>query len=161
MATNGPTSIKLRGAVELAAALKELPEIADTKVLNPGLSKGASRMRTLMRTRARRISKTGTLVKSIIVKRVRFKNKGRTNLYRVGLLTRQYYKVLDVGRKSYTRKSGHSYAGTSSFDSEGVGIEETWNMHKETIAQLIVDTAQAALAKEVGKLYAKRMFRRS
>lgn len=158
MATQGPIKYELKGAADLLAALKELPQVAEKKVMNTGLSKGAARMRLYMRRRAPK-GDTGELKKSIMVKRIRARFKGATNKYIVGLLTRQYYKVLDVGRKGFRKKSGVTYAGTEKFNSVGTGIEESWNLHKEEVAQLIIDEAMKELAREAGKLYVKSLRR--
>jgi hypothetical protein len=81
-------------------------------------------------------------------------------MYAVGLIRNAYYKVLDSGRKPYQRTSskGNKFnvAGTDKFKSLGTGIERTWNLHKEEIAQLIIDEAKMEFAREAGRLFVKR-----
>lgn len=146
---NETITMKLKGADELIAALRQMPEISEQKVMRRGLSKGGARLRTFMRRSARRV--TGELSRSIGLKKLR----GKKPRYVVGLITNAYYKVLDVGRKPH-RRNGNPVAGTPKFNSAGTGIERTWNTHKRDIAQLIIEEAKKEFAKEVGKLYVKR-----
>jgi hypothetical protein len=141
-------TFQLKGADELIKALQELPVSVEKKVMTAGLSKGAARLRTYIRRAAPRIS--GELIKSIGIKRI----KGRQLKYKVGLLRNQYYRTLDIGRKPYQR-NGHPVAGTPKLKSEGIGIERAWMVHREEIANLIIEEAKKALAKEVGRLFVK------
>lgn len=149
-ASSKSTTSTLKGAAELKAALAALPQITEDKVMRRGLAVGAARLRTYMRMAATRVS--GTLRKSIGIKRIG-KNKQNPK-YVVGLLTNAYYKVLDAGRKGFTR-NGNPVAGTTRFDSKGTQIENTYESRKAEIADIVVDEATKAFAKEAGKLYVK------
>ena len=141
-------SFQLKGANELIRALQELPVAVEAKVMKAGLSKGAARLRTYIKRGAKRI--TGELVKSIGIKRL----KGRQLRYKVGLIRNQYYRTLDAGRRAYQR-NGNAVAGTPKLNSQGIGIERAWLVHREEIANLIIEEAKKALAKEVGRLFVK------
>jgi hypothetical protein len=149
--SNGKSTMTLKGAAELRAALTALPQITEEKVVGVGLSRAAARLRTYMKRAASKVS--GMLRKSIGSRRVG-KRKGNPK-YVVGLTKNFYYKVLDAGRKAYTKADGTQVAGTPNFKSNGTQIEQTWNAKKEEIANLVVEESTKAFAREAGKLYAK------
>lgn len=148
MVNNPTVTFQLKGADDLLAALRELPMISETKVMRRGLSRGAARLRTYIKRTLPRV--TGELIKSVGIKRL----KGRQLKYKVGLLRNQYYRTLDIGRKPYTR-NGNPVAGTPKLHSQGLGIERAWKVHREEIANLIIEEAKKELAKEVGRLFVK------
>ena len=90
---------KLEGLDELLNAMKVLPEMVNKKIVRAGVRIAGSRLRTYMRRAAPKGDK-GLLRKSITMKYL------GNNKVKVGLNTRQYYKVLEQGRKAYTRKDG-------------------------------------------------------
>ncbi len=147
-------SIALTGVEDLQRWLKEFPPQVETKVMDRGLRKAAARLRTLMRRRAPRGLKD-ELRAAITVMKLKRGNKG----YRVGLNKLFYYGVLDKGRKPYRRQSGAQYAGTPVFNTKGTGIGETWSSHRATIAQMVIDEAKIALAREAGRLYGRSLRR--
>lgn len=145
--------IKLTGADDLKRWLDAFPKTVHKDIMQKGMLRAASRLRTLMRRRAPR-GETGKLRRGIDMRRRR--NGGVL----VGLLGYTYYGVLDKGRKSYVRKSGVKVRGTPDFDSIGTGVDEVWEANKEQIAQMIIDQAKLALAREAGRLYAQTNSRR-
>ena len=150
--------MKLDGAAQLIAVLKALPQVTEDAVMKRGVSRGAARLRTLMRRAAPR--RTGTLAKSIGIKRVAKRTKGRF-AYRVGLMNRYYYKTLDVGRAAYTKKDGTQVSASSDFKSIGTQIKRTWDAAKPQIGNVIIEEATKEFAKEVGKLSARSGYRNS
>jgi hypothetical protein len=145
------TTMKLNGAAALTAALKALPQIAEEKVMRDGVVKSAARLRTYMRRATSRVS--GLLAKSINTKRRRSK-KGEIKVT-VGLTRNFYYKVLDLGRKAFTRKDGTEVAATRQFEGKGTQIEKTWESKRVEIANMIVEEATKSFAREAGKLAVK------
>lgn len=149
--------MKLNGAAQLIAVLKELPQVTEEKVMRKGLVAAAGRLRTYMRRAATRV--TGLLAKSIRVKRYRTP-KGQT-VVKVGLRTNYFYKVLDLGRKAYTRKDGTEVSASPPMAGKGTQIENTWNSRKKEIADLVIDEATKEFAREAGKLAAKSGYRKT
>ena len=148
--------MKLNGAAQLIAVLKELPQITEDVVMRKGVARGAARLRTLMRRAAPR--RTGTLQKSIGIKRIQKRTKGSFK-YKVGLLTRNYYKVLDAGRKAYTKKDGTQVSAAPDFKSLGTNIKRTWDTAKSQIGDIIVEEATKEFSREAGKLAARSGYR--
>lgn len=145
----------LNGAAALIAALKELPMITEDVVMRKGITRAAARLRTLMRRAAPR--RSGTLAKSIGIKRIG-KRKGNPK-YKVGLLTRQYYKTLDAGRKAYTKKDGSRVNASPDFQGQGTQIKNTWEGAKNQVANIVVEEATKEFAREAGKLAIKSGYR--
>jgi hypothetical protein len=145
----------LNGAAALIAALKELPMITEDVVMRKGITRAAARLRTLMRRAAPR--RSGTLAKSIGIKRIG-KRKGNPK-YKVGLLTRQYYKTLDAGRKAYTKKDGTQVSAAPDFKGTGTEIKRTWDSAKNQVANIVVEEATKEFAREAGKLAARSGYR--
>ena len=142
---------QLKGADALISALKQVPVITEEKVLTRGLSRAGARLRTYMRRGASRVS--GLLRQSIGLKRIG-KRRGNPK-YKVGLITNAYYKVLDQGRRAFTRKDGTPVQAQPTFNSKGTGIKNTWEAKRTEIADLVVEEATKEFAKEMGKLYVK------
>lgn len=142
---------QLKGADALISALKQVPVITEEKVLVRGLSRAGARLRTYMRRAASKVS--GVLRQSIGLKKIG-KRKGNPK-YKVGLITNAYYKVLDQGRKAFTRKDGTPVKAQPTFQGQGTQIKNTWESKKTEIADLVVDEATKEFAKEMGKLYVK------
>ncbi len=138
--------LKLHGVDNLDSMLKSLAGNSQKRVVASSLRKAAGRLRTYMRRRVP--TQTGELKKAI---GIRSKKTGKTGKVRVGLVEKHYYGVLDRGRKAYKRR-GKPVRGTENFKSIGTGIEESWNNHKEEIAQMIVDEIKVNIFKEWGKL---------
>ena len=137
---------KLEGLEQLLEAMKVLPEVVNRKIVRAGVRMAGSRLRTYMRRAAPKGEK-GLLRKSITMKYM------GNNKVKVGLNNRQYYKVLDVGRKAYTRKDGTKVsASVGSFDSQGTGIAQTWAIHKREIADLMIQGMKVELFKEAGRM---------
>lgn len=149
--------MKLNGAAQLIAVLKELPQVTEEKVMRKGLVSAAGRLRTYMRRSAARIS--GLLAKSILVKRYRTP-KGQT-VIKVGLRKNFFYKVLDGGRKAFTRKDGTQVAASPDMKGKGTQIENTWNAKRNEIANMVIEEATKSFAVEAGKLAAKSGYRKT
>jgi hypothetical protein len=143
------SSIKLKGVEELQALLKEYPVKVTLTAQRRGLTRGAAKLRTYFRHEAPKV--TGTLRKSISYKTVKG-SKG--SKIRVGLLSRQYYKVLEQGRKPYKR-NGRPVAGSPPMG--GLDFDRVWNARREDIAQMIIDEAKKALLQEANKIHAKML----
>jgi len=142
-------SIKLKGVEELQALLKQYPEKVTLIAQRRGLTRGAAKLRTYFRHEAPKV--TGTLRKSISYKTVKGSKGSKV---RVGLLTRQYYKVLEQGRKPYKR-NGQTVAGSPPV--RDLGFDRIWNAQREDIAQMIIDEAKKALFSEAAKIHAKSL----
>ena len=137
---------KLEGLDQLLEAMKLLPEVVNKKIVRAGVRMAGSRLRTYMRRAAPKGEK-GLLRKSITMKYM------GNNKVKVGLNNRQYYKVLDVGRKAYTRKDGTKVsASTGAWDTQGTGIAQTWALHKREIADLMIQGMKIELYKEAGRM---------
>ena len=142
-------SIKLKGVEELQALLKQYPEKVTLTAQRRGLTRGAAKLRTYFRHEAPKV--TGTLRKSISYKTVKGSKGSKV---RVGLLSRQYYKVLEQGRKPYKR-NGRPVAGSPPV--RDLGFDRIWNAQREDIAQMIIDEAKKALFSEAAKIHAKSL----
>lgn len=149
--------MKLNGAAQLIAVLRELPQVTEEKVMRKGLVAAAGRLRTYMRRAAARVS--GLLAKSILVKRYRTP-KGQT-VIKVGLRKNFFYKVLDGGRKAFTRKDGTQVAASPDMKGKGTQIENTWNTKRNEIANMVIEEATKSFAVEAGKLAAKSGYRKT
>ena len=145
-------SIKLKGVEELQALLKEYPVKVTLTAQRRGLTRGAAKLRTYFRHEAPKV--TGTLRKSISYKTVKGSKGSKV---RVGLLTNQYYSVLEKGRKPYKRKSqgGKIYKGSPPMGD--LNFAAVWNARREDIAQMIIDEAKRAILQEANKIHAKSL----
>lgn len=132
MADSG--SFNIQGARELSELLKTFPEKVKQRAVDTGVRQAGARLRTALRRAAPR--KTGTLRQSI---GSRFDR--RTGIVRVGLMTRFYFKSLEL-----TTKRG---APLRPF------FDAAWKQNREQVAQLIIDNATKALYTEAGKIYAR------
>lgn len=144
---------KLEGLEDLLLLLKQVPEVVEKKVVKAGVRGAGARLRTYMRRAAPKGDK-GILKKSITMRYV------GQNKVKVGLNTRQYYKVLDQGRKAYTRKDGTKVRGTEKFNTDGTNIAKTWSTHKREIADYMILKMKEALAKEAGRMAIRGGYRR-
>jgi hypothetical protein len=145
---------KLEGLEDLLRVMKALPEVVNKRIVRAGVRKAGSRLRTYMRRAAPKGEK-GLLRKSITMKYM-----GNSKV-KVGLNTRQYYKVLDVGRKAYTRKDGTKVkASTGAWDTKGTGIAQTWQRHKTEIADLMIQGMKVELFKEAGRMAVRGGYKR-
>jgi len=145
---------QLDGLDSLLEAMKVLPEKVNKNIVRAGVRMAGSRLRTFMRRAAPKGEK-GLLRKSITMKYM------GNNKVKVGLNSRQYYKVLDVGRKAYTRKDGTKVSASSgNFDSAGTGIAQTWALHKREIAELMVQGMKTELYKEAGRMAIRGGYKR-
>jgi hypothetical protein len=145
---------KLEGLEDLLRVMKALPEVVNKRIVKAGVRKAGSRLRTYMRRAAPKGEK-GLLRKSITMKYM------GNNKVKVGLNSRQYYKVLDVGRKAYTRKDGTKVkASTGGWDTQGTGIARTWATHKKEIADLMIQGMKVELYKEAGRMAIRGGYKR-
>lgn len=151
--SDSPVSYKLEGLEQLLSAMKVLPELVNKKIVRAGVRMAGSRLRTYMR-RAAPKGKTGMLRKSITMKYM------GNNKVKVGLNSRQYYKVLDVGRKAYVRKDGTQVReSTGAWDTQGTGIARTWAIHKREIANIMIQGMKIELFKEAGRMAVRGGYR--
>jgi hypothetical protein len=145
---------KLEGLEDLLRVMKTLPEVVNKRIVKAGVRKAGSRLRTYMRRAAPKGEK-GLLRKSITMKYM------GNNKVKVGLNSRQYYKVLDVGRKAYTRKDGTKVsASTGAWDTKGTGIAQTWQRHKKEIADIMIQGMKIELYKEAGRMAIRGGYKR-
>jgi hypothetical protein len=145
---------KLEGLEDLLRVMKTLPEVVNRRIVKAGVRKAGSRLRTYMRRAAPKGEK-GLLRKSITMKYM------GNNKVKVGLNSRQYYKVLDVGRKAYTRKDGTKVsASTGAWDTQGTGIAATWQRHKKEIADIMIQGMKIELYKEAGRMAIRGGYKR-
>jgi len=152
--SNSPVSMKLEGMEQLLSAMKALPEVVNKRIVRAGVRMAGSRLRTYMRRAAPKGEK-GLLRKSITMKYM------GNNKVKVGLNSRQYYKVLDVGRKAYTRKDGTKVsASTGAWDTQGTGIAATCQRHKKEIADIMIKGMKIELFKEAGRMAIRGGYKR-
>lgn len=156
---------RLIGADLLKAELKLFPEKVQTAAIESGVRKGTGILRTAMRRQAYAgpaktpAGFTRTLRRALrsAVGKKRSKNAGKAW---VGLKqikgesrARNYYRVLEFGRKPYKKKStGAAYAGSPPMRPF---FEKAWNEKREEVAQAIIAGARVALAKEAGKVWGR------
>jgi hypothetical protein len=152
-------TVNIKGATELAACLRQMPDTAALKAQRTGLSKGAVRLRTYIKRAApRRLGKLRAAIRSAVARKkpeafVKLgKIKGEPKI-------RFYYKTLEFGRKAYKRKKtffgkgGGSYAASPQMATNF--FEWTFVRHKTEIAKLIVSETRIALYKNAGTLAAR------
>lgn len=156
---------RLIGADLLKAELKLFPERVQTAAIESGVRKGAGILRTAMRRQAYQgpaktpAGFTRTLRKALrsAVGKKRSKNAGKAW---VGLKkikgesrARNYYRVLEFGRKPYKKKSGAAFRGTP--NPMRPFFAKAWEAKRAEVGQAIVTGARQALAKEAGKVWAR------
>jgi HK97 gp10 family phage protein len=142
-------TMQLKGVEELKKLLETYPEKVALTAQKRGLTRGAARLRTYFRAAAPK--KTGTLRKSISYRTVKG-SKGSKVI--VGLMTRQYYKVLEQGRKPYKRL-GRPVAGSPPM--RDIQFSSVWYSQREGIAQLIIDEARRAVYQEAANIHSKTL----
>lgn len=127
-------SFTIKGADVLKELLEQFPDAVQKRAVNTGLSKAGGRLRTYLRRAAP--EQSGELKRSLGVKRDR-----KTGKVKVGLMTRFYYKTLDLS----TRRGPplHPY------------FEAVWDARRAEITQMILDETLKAISLEAGKIYAK------
>lgn len=155
---------RLVGADLLKRELALFPERVQTAAIESGVRKGAGILRTALRRQAYSgpaktpAGFTRTLRRALTsaVGKRRSKNAGKAW---VGLKkikgearARNYYRVLEFGRKPYKRKSGAAYAGSPPMRPF---FEAAWLAKREEVANAIVAGTRVALAKEAGKVWGR------
>lgn len=165
MAAGG--TIKLVGAKALAEELKAFPDAVQARAINMGVKAGARILTTHMRRVAysgpprTRKKFTKTLRKAIKFAAGKPKANRRTaGKAWVGLKkikgepkARNYYRVLEVGRKPYKRKtSGHAYRGSPAMRPF---LARAWSAKRAEVGQAIVNGTKAAIAREAGRALAR------
>jgi len=166
----GVISIKLVGAAALAEQLKAFPAAVQARAVNMGVKAGARILTAHMRrlaysgpskTRGKgRKGFTKTLRKAIRFSAGKPKaNRITAGKAWVGLKTirgeskaRNYYRVLEYGRKPYSRKSGAAYKGSPPMRPF---FKRAWNDKGAAVGQAIVNGTKIAIAKEAGRALAK------
>jgi len=126
---------KLEGANNLNILFKQFPESVVKRVKKQGLGKAGARLRTLIRSDARKFKRTGTLIKSIKVKR------HKNGTVSVGLKENFYYKMLD-----FKYPSGGPYREW---------FLKSVKRHAGSITQEMVNATRLALTVEAGKAYSR------
>ena len=182
MATSA--TVQLIGADFLKAELKRFPAKVQEQAIQKGLRKGAGILTTQMRREAYagpskdpRYKFTGTLKKAL---RAAVGKKGGPNAGKawVGLKrvrgeskARNYYRVLEFGRKPYTRRGKTSLFGRAlrALRRSGGGVggkyrgtpnpmrpffRRAWDAKRAAVGQAILEGTMAALAREAGKAFA-------
>ena len=152
-------AIQINGLEQLQKLMSELPDKVQKQVAVAGVRIAGSRLRTLMRRRVP--VRSGKLRKAI---GLRF-GKGRdVAKVTVGLLSRFYYKTLQEGRKPFKRKSPkgiyHTVSGSPSMDTEGLGLEDVWNTHKDELLKVLIEGMQKELYRQLGRASVTGKFRR-
>jgi hypothetical protein len=153
-------AIRIDGMEQLQKLLQEMPASIQQKVAVAGVRIAGSRLRTLMRRRVP--VRSGKLRKAIAMKYGKGRDVAKVT---VGLLSRHYYLTLDVGRKPYERsyrKGGPKYkvSGTDQMNTEGLGLHQVWDTHKEEILKILVEGMQTELFKQLGRLSVTGKLRR-
>ena len=152
-------AIQINGLEQLQKLMAELPDKVQRQVAVAGVRIAGSRLRTLMRRRVP--VRSGKLRKAIAMKYGKGRDVAKIT---VGLLSRHYYKTLEQGRKPYKRRSTkgveYSVSGTPSMESQGLGLEDVWNTHKDEILKVLVEGMQKELFKQLGRASVTGKFRR-
>ncbi len=146
------SALTIDGLEQLNAILKELPANIQKKVAVAGVRIAGSRLRTLMRRRVP--VRSGRLRKAISMRYGKGRDVAKVT---VGLLSRHYYKTLDVGRKAYIRtsrtgKKVEVAATPGPMAGGGLHLEEVWNTHKQEILKILVEGMQKELYKQLGRM---------
>jgi hypothetical protein len=170
MASSGGITVKLIGAKALAAELKKFPDAVQARAINMGVKAGAR----ILTTHMRRVAYSGngkaktkrgftkTLRKAIKFAAGKPKANRRTaGKAWVGLKkikgetkARNYYRVLEFGRKAYKRiKTGHAYAAHK--QPMRPFFKRAWADKRDAVGQAIVNGTKAAIAREAGRALAK------
>jgi len=162
-------TIKLVGAKELAAQLKAFPQAVRARAITMGVKAGARILTTHMRRVAyagggkakTRRGFTKTLRKAIRFSAGKPKNPIKGGKAWVGLKTirgeskaRNYYRVLEHGRKPYSRKTGAAYKGSPPMRPF---FKRAWEAKRGEVGQAIVNGTKIAIAREAGRAFAKSM----
>jgi hypothetical protein len=104
--------------------------------------------------------RSGLLRKAIAMRYGKGRNVAKVT---VGLLNRQYY-TLDVGRKPYkrTNKNGTTFdvAGSPSMKTDGLGLHQVWEAHRQEILGILVEGMQKELFRQLGRASVTGKFRR-
>lgn len=160
-------TIKLLGAKELAEQLKKFPVAFRERAIAMGVKAGARILTTHMRRVAYSApSKTKRKFTKTLRKAIKYAAGKPSNPIKggkawVGLKkikgesrARNYYRVLETGRKPYKRiKTGHAYAGTPK--AMRPFFQRAWDAKRGEVSQAIVNGTRIALAREAGRAYAK------
>ena len=177
-------TVRLIGADFLKAELKRFPAKIQAQAIDKGIRKGASILATQMRREAYSGPPkdparpfTRTLRKALRAS-VGKKNGPHAGKAWVGLKrirgeskARNYYRVLEFGRRGYSRRGGGGLMGRAlravRRAGGGVGAKyrgtpnpmrpffrRAWDAKKAEVGQAIINATLAALAREAGKAYA-------
>jgi hypothetical protein len=149
-------TVQVKGAVELAELLKQLPEKAALKASRTGLSKSAARLRTYIRRSVpRKSGKLRAAIRSAVAR------KSPTAFVKLGKIKgeskiRFYYKTLEYGRKAYARKKvlgiwgGGNYAASPQMATHFFNY--AFARHRSEISQMVVVETRKAIFKESARL---------
>ena len=171
-------TVKLVGAAALMKELKAFPDAVQARAINMGVKAGARLLTTHMRRLAyagppkhagtsRHGFKPGRFTKTLR-KAIRFSagkpkaNRRTAGKAWVGLKkikgetkARNYYRVLELGRKPYKRiKTGAAYAGTKK--PMRPFFQRAWNDKRALVGQAIVNGTKIAIAREAGRALARQ-----
>ena len=172
--------VHIAGLDALKEALKEFPLALQERAVNKGVRKAAATLRTAMRRGAyaaplakgyKRTNKLRNSLRSAVARKPQFRGKAWVGLKKIPGEQRplSYYKVLEKGRKPYTRrgrtaaaigamskrqrrKAGGAVAG--SFPMRPF-FARTWLANRARVGAILVEETKKALAYEAGKAYAK------
>ena len=152
-------AMQINGLEQLQKLMAELPDKVQRQVAVAGVRIAGSRLRTLMRRRVP--VRSSKLRKAIGLKYGKGRDVAKVT---VGLLSRFYYKTLEQGRKPYKRKSTkgiyYTVSGTPNMDSQGLGLEDVWNTHKDELLKVLIEGMQKELYRQLGRASVTGKFRR-
>jgi len=142
--------LKVTGEAELRAFLQQLPEKVAKEAVTDGLKKSAARLRTLLRRAAPR--KDGHLRKAIQSRVGRVSGPKALRAW-VGVkkikgekAARNYYAVLEKGRRAYTRKNGRPVKAAPQM-AQNAFMHKTFNGVRGGVNQIQIEATRAAIIK--------------
>jgi hypothetical protein len=173
--------VHIVGLDALRESLKEFPKALQERAVNKGVRKAAATLRTAMRRGAyaaplakgyKRTNKLRNSLRSAVARKPQFRGKAWVGLKRIPGNQRplSYYKVLEKGRKPYTRRgrtAAHIAALSKRQRRRGAGsavagsfpmrpfFNRTWLANRARVGAILVEETKKALAYEAGKAYGR------
>lgn len=159
----------ISGLDALKDELRKFPDAVQARAVQTGVRKAAGKLRTALRRGAyakvakgyKRKNRLRQAIRSAVGKRPQFKGKAWVALKAVPgeKRTRHYYKVLEVGRKAYTRRGGNrgKYAASPPMKPFW---QKTVRANSVATMRILITETQKAIAFEAGKAFARSKGRR-
>lgn len=161
-------TVSIDGLEALRRELRKFPEAVQAQAAAKGMGKAAGKLRTALRRAAyakvapgyKRKNRLRQAIRSAIGKRPQYKGKAWVALKPIPgeKRARDYYKVLEAGRKPYRKRStGRKVAGSPP-------MKPFWNQTVRANAaatlRIMLDETRKAIAFAAGKAYGRARGRR-